>query len=481
MKLKDFKLGYADAAKELMLEPEIFDKAFWDPNNVLDKLLNSWKYILAGRKGVGKSAFNSKILYDAKENEDIWAKDFMLNDFEYSTFAKASCEGDIVGTKKYFDAWSFLIIFQMYKYMYEEIKIRDVDEINKIVDLLNRMGFSIESSFKKIVTNVSRLKIGSNIGVFDAQYEIEFGHKPISFTERLSSIVEKMKLSLAELYLNKKVYLLIDGVDDILRIKKNQIDVLSSLLRSIDSINTFFSKNEINAKIILFIREDILALVNDPDMNKIKRDALINLSWNNNIDGLKEIVELRLHYDNGSDIKNELWKKIFPSKIKEQPSWEVILTHTLYKPRDILQFLKICQECYPQKNYLSYSETNEAIKVYSRDYFIEEMKNELSGYTADDLINILPAVFQRIGGTAFFFINFKNNVEKQLSSQNVDEIDLKQLLLVLFEAGYVGQLVKGVNRKESVIFKYRNPSATIDYSQRFLIHKGIQKGLGVSL
>ena len=61
MKLSEYKFGYADATKELMIEPEIFEQAFYDPRSILPKLVNGWKYMLIGRKGVGKSAFSAKI------------------------------------------------------------------------------------------------------------------------------------------------------------------------------------------------------------------------------------------------------------------------------------------------------------------------------------------------------------------------------------------------------------------------------------
>lgn len=479
MNFEEWTLGYADAAKEYLLQPIIFKEAFYDPDKKLDKLLNSWKYILSGRKGVGKSAFNARICYLSEHEEMIWAKSLLLNDFEYSTFSKASCEGDTNGTKKYYDAWNFLVLFQIYKYLYEDIGITEIDEFSKIVGLLSRMGFPIESTFKNVVASVSRLKLGANVGVFDAEYEVEFGHKPISFTERMSAVVDKMIQVLRNVYLIKKFYLLIDGVDDILRIKKNQIEILSSLIRSIDALNTRFLQDKIEIKLILFIRDDILNFVNDPDMNKIKRDARINLSWNDNTNGLKEIVELRLAIN--ADKNKERWYEIFPKELKDKLSWDEVLTYTLYKPRDVLQFLTICKDCYPQKSKLVYSEVNNVLKLYSRDYFIEEMKNELSGYINDEIISVLPAVFQRIGSKAITYMELKKAMIAQLPNQKIEEADLRQLLLALFESGYMGQLVKGNRGRESVVFKYRNPSAIIDYSQRFLIHKGIQRGLGVIL
>jgi hypothetical protein len=333
MKFSDLKLGFADATKELMFEPEIFEKAFWDPNDIMDKLLNSWKYILAGRKGVGKSAFSARIIRTANENKTIYAKNLMLNEFEYTTFAKASSDVNTVGAKRYVNAWNFVIMFQLYKYIYEEVEDKGIEKgIKSVVELLSRMKLPIELNFNKIVGAVSRLKMGVNVGVFDAEFESEFGHEPTSFAEKISSIVERMEKTLEKVSIEKKIYLLIDGVDDILRIKKNQIDILSSLLRSIDLINTHFVERKINIKVLLFIREDILTLVNDPDLNKIKRDGLINLSWSNKADDLMEIVELRLHYNKNIKMEEKLWNTFFPEELKGKPSWDYILEHTLYKP-----------------------------------------------------------------------------------------------------------------------------------------------------
>lgn len=480
MNLGEYKFGYADATKELMIEPEIFESAFYDPRDILNKLLNTWKYMLIGRKGVGKSAFSSKIQYISNKNNDYYAYPIQLNDFEYTTFAKASSDGDLVGTKKYLDAWNFIILLNTYKILSEHLKITEVDKFNETINLLSKLGFPVTDSFKASVTNVSRLKMGANVGVFDAEYETEFGHKPISFSDRIGSLVEKMQETLSSIYLPGKLFVLIDGVDDILRIKKNQLEILSSLIRSIDILNQNFFTNKINIKLLLFIREDIINQITDPDLNKIKRDGSIHLSWVDNTDDLKEIAELRFNLSNATKVQDN-WYKIFPQELQGKSSWDALLEHTLYKPRDVLQFLCTCQELYPNKESLAHSDMKNAIKNYSRDYFIEEMKNELSGYIDDILINTLPSIFQKLGSSSFTLEKFVQVVNEQASSKVYSEQDIKQLLLVLFESGYIGQLIRGNRGKESVVFKYRNPAAAIDYSQKILIHRGIQKGLSVIL
>lgn len=479
MKLKEYKFGYADATKELMIEPEIFESAFYDPHDILNKLMNTWKYMLIGRKGVGKSAFSSKIQYIAEHTGECFAYSIQLDDFEYTTFGKASSDAGLVGTKKYLDAWNFIILLNIYKILYQDLNITEVTEFNETIELLGRLGFPITNTFKATVTSVSRLKLGVTVGGFDAEYEKEFGYKPISFSDRVGALVEKMQGTLRCVFLSKKVFVLIDGVDDILRIKKNQLNILSSLIRSIDILNQGLFQNDINIKLLLFIREDIVNQVTDPDLNKIKRDGSIRLSWVDNTDDLKQIAELRFGLTNKNGMEN--WRNIFPNELHGKDSWEALLEHTLYKPRDILQFLCTCQEIYPNKEKLSFSEMKNAIKKYSSDYFIEEMKNELSGYTDDVLINTLPSTFQRLGSKSFTFEKLMQVINEQSSSKKYGEQDIRQLVLVLFESGYIGQIIDGTMGKQSVVFKYRNPAAVIDYNQRIIIHRGIQKGLSVIL
>lgn len=477
MKLIDYRLGFADAEKELLLAPEIFESAFYDPKNIENKLLHSWSFILSGRKGVGKSAFNSRIQYLAKNENEIVAVPLMLDDFPYPTFAKADCDNNIEGTKKYYDAWNFLLLFRIYKYLFEEMKIIESNELSEIIDLLKKMGFPINLSFNTTVKNVSKLKMGANVGVFDAEYEVEFGHKPISFFERISTVVEKMTVALSDIYIPKKMYILIDGVDDLLRIKKKQMEILSSLLRSLDKLNTIFLTKNINVKILIFLREDILSKVSDPDLNKIKRDGYIPLTWTDDTENLKKIAELRLNI--GNDGKTIHWEDIFCEKVDKKESWDAVLEHTLYKPRDVLQFLVTCQEMYPNREKLLSSEIRKALKTYSREYFIEEMKNELSGYVSDEIINVVPSLFQRIGSKSFKVSVLDEVLNDQISPKENSLTITKQLLLVLFESGYIGQLIQTNRNTESVIFKYRNTGANVDFSQKFLIHRGIQRGLGV--
>lgn len=484
MNLEDYQFGFADAAKEYTIIPEIFEKAFYDPKGIIDKLINKWAFMLVGRKGVGKSAFSAKIQsLSEEENNGLFSYQMQLNDFEFSTFAKTNVDSDVIGTQKYKGSWEFILMLTIYKIIYNNLKINEITTFNEMVEILKELGFPINIDYKRNITTLSKLKVGVNVGVFDVALENKFGIKPNSFLERISILNEKMLDVLSEIYFNnRKIIILIDGVDDILRFKKNQLEILSSLIRSVDYLNDKFIKSKLPIKIILFIREDIICSVTDPDINKIKRDGSIVLSWCNRLEDLKSIVKLRFKLSGIEENNIESWwESIFPRRIRDQDSWTFMLEHTLYKPRDVLQFLKCCQENYQEKETLTFSEMQTALKIYSRDYFIEEMKNEITGFVNDELINILPSVFGKVGKKSFNYLELKEIINKQPLSKEYDDSDIKSLIQLLFESGYMGQIIKTGKGKESVIFKYRNITASIDYDQKFIIHKGLHRGLGVRL
>ena len=144
--------------------------------------------------------------------------------------------------------------------------------------------------------------------------------------------------------------------------------------------------------------------------------------------------------------------------------------------------MKYCQREYPKNKTLSLSETQNVLKIYSNKYFIEEMKNELAGFIDDEIINSIPSVFRKLGGRAFSVSEINKFANQSSIGRELSIEETKSMLMYLFEAGYIGQLVStGKGQKRSVIFKYRNPTARIDYYQNFITHQGLHSGLGVRL
>lgn len=314
MILDNYEFGFADATKEYSRLPQIFEIAFCDNRNIVSKLLNSYQFLLVGRKGVGKSAICSKIQSMACKSDVLYTFPFNMNDFEFSTFAKTSIDDQVSGTQKYKTSWDFLLLVRIFKILFNELQITECDDVTNMIDSLEKMGFSIDSGYKADVTRLSKIKIGIGIASFDAEFSKTFNQTPCTYLERISLISEKMLDILSNIYLNnREVVIIIDGMDDILRYKKNKVAIISSLIRSADYINDKMIKYHQKIKIIMLVREDLLSIVNDPDLNKIVQDGSIYISWNNRTDELKQLVAKRFLLS-GKAESISCWDKIFPRK-----------------------------------------------------------------------------------------------------------------------------------------------------------------------
>ena len=118
MKLKEYTFGFADSETEFVRNPEIFKTAFYDPQDILNKLLDGNQFILIGNKGVGKTAYSSKIRSLVDENENLNAHQVSLANFEFGTFATLSRE-DFSGSQKFKQAWDLTLLIEVYKFLNE--------------------------------------------------------------------------------------------------------------------------------------------------------------------------------------------------------------------------------------------------------------------------------------------------------------------------------------------------------------------------
>lgn len=478
--LGDYKLGFADAEKEFINIPDIFESSFYDPHNLLGKLVNSHEFLLVGRKGVGKSAYSCKLRCMSNDStHKIDTVSINLNDFGYSIFEKLR-EKDYDGTRRYKNAWDLTLLIQIYQNLYN-LHYTSNDDINVAYEFLENNGIILSNSLNESIKIISKKTF--NFKFITSVLELENGHTEFENITNEGAIKFLLN-TLKNLYINNgKLLFVIDGLDDILRFKKENFFILGALIRSIDGLNLQFKKDKINIKFILLIRNDILDKLVDPDLNKIKRDSVIEISWNKNLEHLKSLAELRLSNTNSQNTPKE-WYDIFPKKIRDIDSFQYVLQHTLSKPRDIIQFLVTCQNLFPHQENLNLTDTLEAIKAYSNDYFFPEMTDELAGFLDDEVIGDLRNILKKLGNDHFTFIEFKNAVIYVMGGKELDPYIYKELLQTLFNCSYIGILeqpnyMRKKGSKGKTFFKHLRPTISIDYNGKFRTHKGLYKALNL--
>lgn len=483
-KFKDYTFGFADSETEFSREPEIFKSAFYDPKYILDDLVNGSKFILIGGKGVGKTAYSAKIRSLAQNTYDLHAEQISLSHFEFKTFVKNGLE-DFSGGKKFKYYWDITLAIEIYKFLNKNYDLSSVSKFNDIIDFLTKNNILLNKNINNTIKFLPSIEL--NLASFlNIKTDISNAH-PCNYS--IVDLSEFLLESLEGIYFNNfNNIIIIDGLDDILRYKKDQLDILSGLFRSVNEINNYLYSKNVPFKIIILARTDILANISDPDFNKIKRDGGVSLRWDSKTDALKELVNLRFLLSGvpKENIENH-WNSLFPKNIKNKDSWSYILEFTLNKPRDILQFLNQCKETYPYKSRLSYSEVDLILRDYSIDYFLEEMKNELTGFIDDEAIGNITSILSKLGRTNFTFEQFKSIASSIIP--NKDNEFFETFLILLFENGYIGQIEvtpsydrksnKNI-KKRNAIFKHKRPTARIDLSNEFTVHKGLYKALNFS-
>lgn len=161
----------------------------------------------------------------------------------------------------------------------------------------------------------------------------------------------------------------------------------------------------------------------------------------------------------------------------------LFLEYTMYRPRDVVQFINQFIKKYPTNSFVTREIFNDELRIFSQDYFYEEMKNERLGFLPDEIIESLFDILQKLGSRNRD--NFQWKDFQKLYSENYPNYtneEVKNIISVLFNAGYIGMLRNVYQKKQSktyVNFKHKDPRLKIDYSSKFIIHKGLFSALNI--
>lgn len=468
--------GCADANTEAERKPQTFKKVFFDPHEYLDELTNGDKYILRGRKGDGKTAYGAQICLTAPD-KGIHTYQRSLNNFNNTTFSKIRTY-DSLGGNPYISFWKCVLLIECVRMINQYEPQIQAQSFLDIVDALQRSGFlavdnDISVTVTKLVESGSALNIKS---VF------QHNRKYMTDTELhgAEEIYNAIKDSIKDVYLKSRFLLIIDGLDDILNNTEFKAEIITGLIRATDEINRIFKRTTLSIKVLILIRDDILNLCRDPNLSKIVRDSGIRLQWNipdNPFDSdLLRLVEKRI-LDASDEQKAfaQIWEDIFPEVIGTRPSIDYILDNIIYRPRDVLQlFVELQKEFVPNRK-LSIEKVKTALSRYSVEYFVDAMRDELTGFFPDDVVTLLPDILSKMGSKYFYLSDLENECKHY---HEFDDIPIRTILERLFNAGYIGQHRPRENW-DYTVFSYRNPRESFQEEHECILHRGLMRALTI--
>ena len=127
------------------------------------------------------------------------------------------------------------------------------------------------------------------------------------------------------------------------------------------------------------------------------------------------------------------------------------------------------------KTKVDFTDITNAIRLYSQEYFLPEIRDELDGYFEVDEIDLIIRSIELLAKTEFSVEEFTNAAK--LNGMMTSQIELA--LVRLYECSAISTFrTLASNRIYSA--KYRNRSSSFNKIETIVVHRGLQKALNLS-
>ncbi len=342
--LRDLDLGRTAAENE---ETDL--KYYFLRTESYDRLLRGDARLVVGRKGSGKTALFLMISQKLSESGDNVIIPLQPPEYQLKSIKAALSSIAQSGVKEFVlvALWEYLLIRQIASYALVSDKkfyYRTDGNADIYLDLLR--------SFPDDAAGVSQIDLADDLGeCVDRMNAMKVEEiKKFSSTSAqmlFGQDIPMLRESLARyLKTKKEVRIVVDGIDkgwNPYGVDDWDLAILRALLEAARKVEKLFQQAKINFRSAVFVRNDVYEnLLNaTPDRGK---DFEISVDWTDR-DLLKEIVRLRI-VRNGLPRDTSLavaWDRICVREIEGRPTVDVLIDHSLMRPRVLLDLLGYCR------------------------------------------------------------------------------------------------------------------------------------------
>ncbi|MFZ2471257.1 MAG: toll/interleukin-1 receptor domain-containing protein [Methanothrix sp.] len=472
---KEIEFGKADAQTERIYHPYLLLDGFFDELGYIDKLQNGYVFLVLGPKGSGKTAIASKLKLISDSDNDFYVNLCELENFPYSLFSK-SFPSDELPEIRYTIQWEFLLLISLFDNFAKDRRCKFGGQFEALRNGLQELGVFPGKTLMEItqIVNSRDFKVKLADHVHDRNSERE------KITQAINVVLKALQNVCYSVKSHSRYMFIIDKLDDVLTKRGKQLgiqfDSLAALIIAADKINRSFKENDVKTKIVILCRDDLYSKLDNPNLNKIKEDYKIQLNWYlNNEDPLSsnliKLVNLRARNSLKRDIN--IFQNFLPETIYNDSTVKTLLDNTRCRPRDIIMLLNYIKEntkgSVPTKG-----EIKNSIKIYSNNYFLPEIKDEVAGFLSSEEFDKIISLLYRMNSMKFKFSDL--NAKKDQDEKLID-FDLKKAVEALYNCSAVGCVRNNASGKERVTFRYRNPGTSFDPEAGLRIHYGLLKGL----
>ncbi|MBE9160398.1 hypothetical protein IQ265_26775 [Nodosilinea sp. LEGE 06152] len=331
-------------------------------NSTYHKFFNSDKTILVGTRGAGKSAI-FKYMASAEARKGNLVIELSPEEYSYellSQYLRSEQEGSWGKQSSYSVAWQYLLFSLVFKKIAEEkrglLLGPQKDIYNHVVNNLNSQDLNSIGILFEYLKRLEQIKIGNHES-FQKSRELQ---KLYSLEE-----IKELQPSLEIILKRTRIKIFIDELDKGWDNSEDAKYFLAGLFQASQKLNRISP----NLRVYISIRQELFDNIPQiyEDAQKIREDVEV-IRW-----GKAELLELiglriahcfpELQQHNGL----RRWNSVFSSMISSQQinSVDYIIDRTQHRPRELLQFCKLCLDYYNKGKRIEESAILAAEEVYS--------------------------------------------------------------------------------------------------------------------
>jgi hypothetical protein len=479
--LKGFEFGYAAAEEEGAYAPDLLITGYLDPEELIQKAISGRNFLFLGYKGSGKSAIGQHLKLLSNTRSDLFVTLVTLADFPFTPFKKI-IKGETEPESRYPTAWSWLLLLYFLDSFNKDNGREHLDEVafQKAFADLQNLGLLPGPDLRRSVLISAKTTFGAELWKVGVKLERTTERQD---TTDLVFFIDSLKLIAGAMRGPNRHLLVIDGLDDILAKKDIRFEAISALVFEANRLNQTFAQQGVPAKVIILCRTDLFERLPGANTNKLRQDAAIALDWYRDShkpseSDLIRLVNHRAGLSAGKPI--DIFATFFPPRLRTahpdgQDLRSFFLDLTRHTPRDMIMLMRKMQS-FANLGIMSREEILKAATAYSKDYFLPEIKNELSGYVPDEHIQVMVDLLGSLRKREFW----AKDVEEQAKRNGVtSDLDIRACLRHMFECSALGNVETWPTGVTYFTFRYRNRHSAFSVDKKVLLHFGIWKALNL--
>lgn len=472
-------LGINDGKKEALYR-EDFENYFFDYQNMYEESTKIDKFIIIGKKGSGKTILAE---YINKKNQNYAKKSCSeirsYKDFQFHELIHL--KNNDIKPNEYISIWEWVILLDVARLILKQNEFQESLLLNKLRKFFTDNYYSLSIDSKKIIEITKENKIiGNGLSVYKDFSDAETS-SPGSYLDYIESLRDVVLTLVGEL--DYKFTIFYDELDDRFRDDEYYKNSIISLLKAADKINMSFVQRKSLSKIYLLLRTDIFHILNDPDLNKLRMVNSVLIDWGNKVEKDSPLINLVLFKAENSvdEFKGistiELFKELFPQRVKGIEPERFLLERTLFRPRDIITYLNLIIGQYPYSKYFGWKGFIDLKQKYS-EYFLQEIRNELSGHLPDKEIDESILMLKKFSKSHFSYKDICIYYNEHKS--DFPNVDIDNSLKLFFKFNIIGNKWFNLEKKKTYYsWSHRDNKAEIDFDKEILIHLGLREELSM--